>query len=131
MAPPDTIRGVVGLDVYVGSFTRYYMHDWETIIQQAGRAQGLPVQIIRTNAEPDDAIEDPEQLRKIAVAWRQLCELNDRTFRGSSDEVDGWGTDMPDGSDPRFEPRAKVGLSIMLRLTAAAVNNRLPMLLDY
>ena len=61
----------------------------------------------------------------------QLCEVNERTLRGSSDEVDRWGRDMLDGSDPRFEPRAKVGLSIMLRLTAAAVNNRLLMLLDY
>jgi len=37
----------MGLDVYVGPLTRYYSFEWETIIQRAGREQGLEVRIAR------------------------------------------------------------------------------------
>ena len=37
----------MGLDVYVGPFSRYYAGAWETILQQHGRASGLSVEIIR------------------------------------------------------------------------------------
>jgi len=37
----------VGLDVYVGPFSRYYAGDWETIVQQLGREGGLHVEIVR------------------------------------------------------------------------------------
>jgi len=56
MAVPDSIRRVMGLDVYVGSFTRCYMHDWETIVQQVGRLQGIPVQICSSTTETARAV---------------------------------------------------------------------------
>ena len=37
----------MGLDIYVGSLTRYYEGSWETIIQQAGREAGTPIAVIR------------------------------------------------------------------------------------
>jgi hypothetical protein len=37
----------MGLDVYVGPFSRYYAGAWETIVQQYGRESGLSVEIIR------------------------------------------------------------------------------------
>jgi hypothetical protein len=37
----------MGLDIYVGTLTRYYEGSWETIIQQAGREAGTPVVQIR------------------------------------------------------------------------------------
>lgn len=40
----------MGLDVYVGSLTRYYSGNWETIVQQAGREQGLTVTVVRPGA---------------------------------------------------------------------------------
>jgi hypothetical protein len=42
----------MGLDVYVGSLSRYYTGKWETIIQQYGRESGVNVQVVRT-AEPE------------------------------------------------------------------------------
>ena len=242
----------MGLDVYVGSFTRYYARDWETVIQQAGRLQGVPVNIIRTEPEPADRITDPAEINAGILGWRtglntalrnagaiaadadwderldapyftdkpawdcfgalnllaayeeepkpmfggkypkqlsdnwpddsnyarhaadkaskyahlhgcevwlpfdmqktfegprpngqptrfgssirlleQLNALNEATYRGSQADLDQWRHDMPEGPDPAFEPKAKTGLSIMLTLTAAAVDHRLPMLLDY
>src|ERR1043166_5537770 len=37
----------MGLDIYVGSLTRYYTGDWETIVQQWGRENGVPVTVMR------------------------------------------------------------------------------------
>lgn len=40
----------MGLDVYVGPFSRYYAGEWETIVQQAARANGMTVQVVRPTA---------------------------------------------------------------------------------
>jgi hypothetical protein len=65
----------VGLDIYVGSFTRYYAGDWELIAQQAAREIGVPLQIVRANANPADAIRDPDTIRPVVKQWRdQLSE---------------------------------------------------------
>jgi hypothetical protein len=61
----------VGLDIYVGSFTRYYAHDWETVVQQAGRLQGTPVVVVRSDSSPDP-LTDPSQIRSSVVQWRDL-----------------------------------------------------------
>lgn len=37
----------MGLDVYVGPLTRYYLGEWETVVQHLGREQGLEVSIER------------------------------------------------------------------------------------
>jgi hypothetical protein len=58
----------VGLDIYVGPLTRYYSFDWETIVQQAGREQGMEVEILRPpgfqKPEPRDVIEGVATWRK-------------------------------------------------------------------
>jgi len=38
------------LDVYVGPLTRYWLGDWETIVQQIGRERGFNVEFRRPNA---------------------------------------------------------------------------------
>ena len=60
----------MGLDVYVGSLTRYYTHDWETAVQQAGRELGVEVQVVRTEEPPVDEITDPDEARELVLAWR-------------------------------------------------------------
>ncbi len=59
----------MGLDLYVGSLTRYYAGDWELVTQTAARELGLELQVIRQH-NPTDAIRDPEELRPIIIAWR-------------------------------------------------------------
>lgn len=61
----------MGLDIYVGSLTRYFTRDWETIIEQlAARGEIPQVQVIRSN-DPKDAVTDPEQVRSAVLGWRQ------------------------------------------------------------
>jgi len=60
----------VGLDVFVGSLTRYYSGDWELIAQQAAKEMGLNLEVIRQH-NPPDAIRDPDQIRPAVLAWRE------------------------------------------------------------
>jgi hypothetical protein len=56
------------LDVYVGSLTRYYAGDWETVVQKAAREQGSEV-VVRRDTSPD-AITDPDEIREAVLSWR-------------------------------------------------------------
>lgn len=60
----------MGLDVYVGSLTRYYARAWETVIQRMARETGMALQMIRQN-EPADAVTDPAAILEAVLAWRQ------------------------------------------------------------
>ena len=59
----------MGLDIYVGSFTRYYSGNWETVVQKYGSEQSLGVQVVRLNS-PVDAITDPNQIQPTILSWR-------------------------------------------------------------
>ena len=59
----------MGLDIYVGSFTRYYAGDWELVASRVAREIGAQFEVIRKNDAPD-AIRDPEQIRPLVLEWR-------------------------------------------------------------
>jgi hypothetical protein len=59
----------LGLDIYVGSFTRYYAGDWELVTARAAREMGAKFKVIRQH-NPPDAIRDPEEIRPIILNWR-------------------------------------------------------------
>ncbi len=61
----------MGLDVYVGPLTRYTLGDWLTIVQQAGRASGHDVQIVRTTPVPADAITDLAVVTDAVESWQR------------------------------------------------------------
>jgi hypothetical protein len=52
----------MGLDIYVGSLTRYYARDWETVVQKHARESGTKLTVERPN-EPPDVVTDPETIR--------------------------------------------------------------------
>jgi len=81
----------VGLDVYVGSLTRYYAHDWETVIQRMGREQGIPVVIERRDESPD-AITDPAVIRDLILTWRSAMSHHLRQAGVIQGELD-WSED--------------------------------------
>jgi hypothetical protein len=68
---PENDANEMGLDVYVGSLTRYYAHDWETIVQQTAKREGIEVQVIRANAPSSNEIRDPAAIQRLVVEWRQ------------------------------------------------------------
>jgi hypothetical protein len=77
----------VGLDVYVGSLVRYTAGDWLTVVQQAGLAQGVPVEVIRTD-QSADVVTDLEEISE-AVAH----------FQASLGGGLGLPCDWPEGAD--------------------------------
>ncbi|MCB9854100.1 MAG: hypothetical protein H6818_00320 [Phycisphaerales bacterium] len=61
----------MGLDVYVGSLTRYYLQDWETPAERWARESGTPIKVIRPQ-DPEDAITDPDEIREAVSIWRSV-----------------------------------------------------------
>jgi hypothetical protein len=59
----------MGLDIYVGSLTRYYTGDWETVVQKDAREQGVEVEIVGRETTAD-AVTDPEEIRSAVLSWR-------------------------------------------------------------
>ena len=59
----------MGLDIYVGSYSRYFTGNWENIVQQRGREEGWDVHIVRP-ANDEDAITDPKVVRPAVLEWR-------------------------------------------------------------
>jgi hypothetical protein len=47
----------MGLDIYVGTLTRYYKHNWKTVVQQMAERLGIKCNIIRAYEEIEVTIE--------------------------------------------------------------------------
>ena len=59
----------MGLDVYVGSLTRYYAGEWELRAQVVARELGATINVVRRH-DPPDAVRDPDKIRPVVLAWR-------------------------------------------------------------
>jgi hypothetical protein len=64
----------MALDIYVGSLTRYYLNDWETVAARIMREDGIPYQVVRPQSEPDDAVTDPAVVKEAVESWRKSLE---------------------------------------------------------
>ncbi len=84
----------MGLDVYVGPLARYYSFEWETVVQRAGREQGLEVRIARP---PGWAKPDPEEVLQRVATWRKaLGDAIAVPMRWDESTFGEYETDKPD-----------------------------------
>lgn len=60
----------------------------------------------------------------------ELHVLNERTFKGTEDDRVKWRLDVPEPGGS-FEVAAKFGLAVFIELAERAIENRLPLKLDY
>jgi hypothetical protein len=62
----------MGLDIYVGPLTRYYLGDWETVIQRLGRERGMPVKVVRPQAAEENVRPalTAEEATELVIQWR-------------------------------------------------------------
>ena len=62
----------MGLDIYAGTLTRYYAHNWKTIVQQWAEENGYAFQKI--TPEGQDVTEEenlgPVEIQQIVANWR-------------------------------------------------------------
>ncbi|MBT9588610.1 hypothetical protein IV102_35055 [bacterium] len=82
----------MGLDVYVGSFTRYYCRDWQLITQQT---LGENVRVVRLGDQDDDPPDRDEALCA-ARSWREaLNRGKDYQLDWEEDPTGPYFTDKP------------------------------------
>jgi hypothetical protein len=67
--------GSLGLDIYVGSFTRYNAGDWELVAARVARELGATFEVVRQH-NPPDAIRDAEEIR--STSWSGAAGLQRR-----------------------------------------------------
>jgi hypothetical protein len=93
----------VGLDIYVGTLTRYIAGDWETIVQRWARVNGTEVQLLRADPGPEDSITDPPVIGEAVEGWRAALvgglgralewdETADAPYFTDKPDFDGYGS---------------------------------------
>ena len=62
----------MGLDIYAGTLTRYYSHNWKTVVQQWAEQNGYTFNRITPNGEPVDNEEElsPSEVQAEVENWR-------------------------------------------------------------
>lgn len=93
----------MGLDIYAGTFTRYYSHNWKTAVQQWAEENGYTFSRISPDGDPiDDGEEDPEDIRQAVVNWRDqilsaAAQANQTSYLPwNEDHITPYYTDKPD-----------------------------------
>jgi hypothetical protein len=101
IADPEQIQEAdMGLDVYAGTMTRYYSHNWKTIIQQWGEANGYNVNVVRANEDEEQT--PPEEIQKVVTEWRDLLierigsNLEKKPLWNEDNDITPYYTDKPD-----------------------------------
>jgi hypothetical protein len=61
----------MALDVYVGSLTRYYAGDWESVAERTMRARTRRGAASRSKERPRGPLRDSARLRPRVLAWRE------------------------------------------------------------
>ena len=62
----------MGLDIYAGTLTRYYSHNWKTVVQQWAEENGYTFNRITPDGEPADNEEElsPAEIQAAVEDWR-------------------------------------------------------------
>jgi hypothetical protein len=89
----------VGLDIFVGPLTRYYLGDWESIIQQAARESGQQMEVVRFEEAGGSGAENQQAARSVWPA-EVLQAAREAGFEVTADPVD----QPTDGGDAVPEP---------------------------
>ncbi|MBN1475207.1 hypothetical protein JXA47_00490 [Candidatus Sumerlaeota bacterium] len=90
----------MGLDIYVGSLTRYHTGDWETVVQQAAQLMGLEVHTVRPPTA-ERPVTDTEAIREVVTLWMQALGKGIEPHLGGTpcaweeDPLSAYFTDKP------------------------------------
>ena len=62
----------MGLDIYAGTLTRYYSHNWKTVVQQWAEENGYAFNRITPDGETADNEEEmsPAEIQAAVENWR-------------------------------------------------------------
>ena len=86
----------MGLDIYVGPLTRYHSGNWETLVQQYARLNGLKCQVVRPPSTDSSPRLSADQIREAVLAWQSgLAEALKQPLKWSEDNSSDYFTEKP------------------------------------
>jgi len=89
----------MGLDIYVGSLTRYHTRNWQTILQQLGPQAGLTVKVVRVGEPANQKTPDPKVVRAAVEKWRSgIAQALKQPLAWSESDDTPYFTDKPNWS---------------------------------
>lgn len=97
----------MGLDIYVGSLTRYFAGDWQTVAAQAAAAEGIEFTTVRPGEVP--VADTPEAIWERVAQWQAAM--------GAALGFDGLWADDPDAPYATDQPHW-LGYGALLVLAA-------------
>ncbi|MCX5661442.1 MAG: hypothetical protein NTW19_17305 [Planctomycetota bacterium] len=111
----------MAFDLYVGTLTRFYRREWENVVQQRSKRDGLKYQMIYAGGPPKPPPPAAE-LQQIIAGWTQMLT------NGLAREGLGPVTWSEDETQPYFTDRPGwQGHSALLTWAAHAVHPELPL----
>ncbi len=89
----------MGLDIYAGTLTRYYAHNWKTVSQQFVEDNGMNFQTIRAQQEDEEDIS-LQDIQDIVTQWQNAIvnglNLNPIPLWNEDYDVTPYYTNKPD-----------------------------------
>lgn len=89
----------MGLDIYAGTLTRYYTHNWKTVTQQFAEANGMAFQTFRVQPEPNDELS-VDEVKEVVTQWRDKIinglNLEPKPLWKEDYDLTPYYTDKPD-----------------------------------
>lgn len=108
----------MGLDIYAGTLTRYYTHNWKTAAQQFAEANGMKFQTIRAGQQEEVSAEE---VNEIVTRWR------DSIINGLGlDPVPLWNEDYDSTPYYTDKPDWDAINALLLYISAKYTNREVP-----
>lgn len=89
----------MGLDLYAGTLTRYYTHNWKTVTQQFAEANGMEFQVFRPRQDEGNELS-PDEIKGVVTQWRDAIvsglKLDPAPLWNEDYDVTPYYTDKPD-----------------------------------
>ena len=93
----------MGLDIYAGTLTRYYSHNWKTVVQQWAEENGYEYDRVIPNDDKQGRQPSPNEIRRIVTGWSSqlvttMSKNYKREFKAWQEDHDAtpYYTDKPD-----------------------------------
>ena len=100
----------MGLDIYAGTLTRYYSHNWKTVVQQWAEENGYTFNRITPDGEPADNEEElsPAEIQAAVEDWR------DQILAAISQPNQPHYTPWPEDNERPITPISRIGMPLAL-----------------
>lgn len=109
----------MGLDIYAGTLTRYYTHNWKTVTQLFAEENGINFEVLRSKQEEPGL--SSKELNQIVMQWR------DAIIRGLNlDSVPFWNEDFNETPYYTNKPDWDALNALLLYIAAKYINKEVP-----